>query len=346
MEKQSPEAIRAALADATLRSRDLASKMGLSEADLLAAQVGFGVTRIAAAPDTLMPAVCGLGEVMALTRNESAVHERTGTYEDWHPGNHAAMILGPEIDLRIFPSHWVHGFAVRNDSGKGPPRSLQIFDSAGDAIHKIYPRDGTDLDLWDRTVAGLATGDGSQTLSLTSRRPTEAAKLRPELAEDLRSAWAKMTDTHQFLRMVSKMKMNRLGAYRLAGAPFATALAPESLNAALLACGNGAVPIMLFVGNPGCIQIHAGAIHALKEMGPWQNVLDPRFNLHLRLDQVHEVWLVDKPTKRGTAQSIEAFDAEGGLILQMFGYRKEGAENTEAFADMAETLARLPKEAS
>ena len=81
-------------------------------------------------------------------------------------------------------------------------------------------------------------------------------------------------------------------------------------------------------------------------MGPWQNVLGPRFNLHLRLDQVHEVWLVDKPTKRGTAQSIEAFDAEGGLILQMFGYRKEGAENTEAFADMAETLARLPKEAS
>ena len=52
MEKQSPETIRAALADATLRSRDLASKMGLSEAELLAAQVGVGVTRIAAAPDT------------------------------------------------------------------------------------------------------------------------------------------------------------------------------------------------------------------------------------------------------------------------------------------------------
>ena len=30
-----------------------------------------------------------------------------------------------------------------------------------------------------------------------------------------------------------------------------------------------------------------------------------------------------KPTKTGEAVSIEAFDAEGALILQIFGYRKD-----------------------
>ncbi|MBF9051741.1 hemin-degrading factor [Roseobacter sp. HKCCD9010] len=336
--KPSASDIRAALTDATLRARDLAQSLGVREADLIAAQVGHGATRIAAHPDRLMPATCGLGEVMALTRNDSVVHERTGTYDDWHSGDHAGMILGPEIDLRIFPAHWVHGFALRNESGKGPSRSLQVFDASGEAVHKVYPREGTDLDAWDRAVADLATGHMSDTLQLAPAVPVEGAKSRPDKSEEFRAAWAKMTDTHQFLRLVSRMKMNRLGAYRIAGAPYALPLAPEALNSALLACAAEQVPLMLFVGNRGCIQIHTGQIGTLKEMGPWQNVLDPRFNLHLRLDHVAEVWLVEKPTRRGPALSIEAFTADGALILQLFGYRKEGAEDTEAFARMAADL--------
>ena len=340
--KPDAAAIRAALAGNTgLRARDFATRLGITEADLIAAQVGHGVTRIAAKPDLLMPAIRTLGEVMALTRNDSAVHERTGRYEDWHPGDHAAMILGPEIDLRIFPAHWVHAFAVRNDSGTGPLRSLQVFDGSGMAVHKVFSRGETDVDAWDRAVVALATGDMSDSLDLAPPQAAEPALSRPDKADDLRAAWAGMTDTHQFLRLVSRLRMNRLGAYRIVGAPHAVPLAPSALNSALLACAADAVPLMLFVGNRGCIQIHSGLIGTLKEMGPWQNVLDPRFNLHLRLDHVAEVWLVEKPTRRGPAQSIEAFAADGSLILQLFGYRKEGAEDVRAFAKMCEALPRL-----
>lgn len=54
-------------------------------------------------------------------------------------------------------------------------------------------------------------------------------------------------------------------------------------------------------------------------MAPWLNVLDDGFNLHLRADHMAEVWLVNKPTRHGAAISIEAFDKDGALILQMFG---------------------------
>jgi putative hemin transport protein len=155
-----------------------------------------------------------------------------------------------------------------------------------------------------------------------------------------------MTDTHQFLRLVSKLKMNRLGAYRVAGAPFAVPLVPAALNEALVDCAAGAVPMMLFVGNRGCIQIHSGTIQTLKEMGPWQNVLDPRFNLHLRLDHVAEVWLVEKPTKRGPALSIEAFDTDGALILQLFGKRQDESDRLEAFSAMAAGLTRHTSQAA
>lgn len=322
----------------TLRQRDVANKLGVAEAQIVAAQVGHGATAIQADPDNVVSGVCDLGEVMALTRNASAVHERIGTYEEFHPGVHAAMVLGPDIDLRIFPRHWVHGFAVKNDSGKGPSRSLQIYDAFGTAVHKVYPRHGTDIDAWDRLVARLALDEQSDALRLDPAPPHEGARVVPDKIASLRKEWRRMTDTHQFLRLVSKFKMNRLGAYRHAGPPFARPLAQTAVDSALQGLAAAGTPLMVFVGNRGCIQIHSGPIETLKPMGPWQNVLDPTFNLHLRLDHIAEVWLVEKPTRRGPALSVEAFDSDGELILQFFGMRKEHADHTEAFAEIAEKL--------
>lgn len=216
-----------------------------------------------------------------------------------------------------------------------------MFDAAGDAVHKVHLRAGSDLAAWEALVADLADKEQSETVETYPREPAETPKADPGKAEILRKEWRKMTDTHQFLRLVSKLKMNRLGAYRIAGAPFVRPLATDSVNAMLEAVAGSGIPFMLFVGNRGCIQIHSGPIHTLHPMGPWQNVMDPGFNLHLRRDRIAEVWAVDKPTARGPAISVEAFDAEGGLILQAFGYRKErqGIDHT---APWGEIVAGLP----
>ena len=325
-----PDDILAAIAEnPKLRARDLADRLGIAEARLLAARVGHGATRIAANPDLLIPAAEMLGEVMALTRNDHCVSEKVGRYANYHPGPHAAMVLNGAIDLRIFPAHWRHAFAVETPGEDGPRRSLQVFDAAGDAVHKIHLRATSDHGAWAAAVAGLATGEDARSLALDARKPVETPKASPERAEALRRDWAKMTDTHQFLRLVSKLKMNRLGAYRIAGAPLARPLLPQSVDAMLAAVQAEGVAVMVFVGNRGCIQILGGPIRRLEPMGPWQNVLDPGFNLHLRRDRIAEVWAVEKPTQRGPALSVEAFDAEGGLILQVFPVPK-GAEDSRA----------------
>lgn len=156
----SPHEIRAFRAEnPKLRPRDQADAMGLSEAALVAANCGAGTTRIAAHPDRVMDAAQKLGEVMALTRNPSCVHEKIGTYDNYHPGDHAAMILTPEIDLRIFPKHWCHAFMVETQGEDGPRRSLQVFDAAGDAVHKIILRDASDHAAWDDLRVSLAEED-------------------------------------------------------------------------------------------------------------------------------------------------------------------------------------------
>lgn len=334
--------IRAAKAEnPKTRDRDLAAQLGISEGELLAAQVGVnGVTRINPHPDALMPEVSKLGEVMALTRNESAVHERVGTYGEYRSNPHACMVLGEDIDLRIFPKYWVHGFAIDQETDNGPRRALQIFDAAGDAVHKIFLRAGSNHDVWGDVVAALKVEDQSEGITVTPRAPVEVAKRNPDKRDILLEEWARMTDTHQFMRLTSKLGMNRLGAYReVVGTKWVRPVAAESMSQLFNNLSETGQEVILFVGNRGNIQIHWGPVETIKPMGPWLNVLDPLFNLHLRDDHVAEVYQVTKPTKRGAAVSLEAFDAEGGLIFQVFGRRREEGVDLTVWNEI---LAGLP----
>ena len=57
----------------------------------------------------------------------------------------------------------------------------------------------------------------------------------------LRAAWDRMTDTHQFLGMTKDQGMNRLGAYRAAGAPYAERLQPEAVTQTLTRAAEAAI---------------------------------------------------------------------------------------------------------
>ncbi len=337
-----PEEIRTKSAEITdMRAREKAEALGLSEGQLVAAQVGHGAVRLDAHPDRIMPALTGLGEVMALTRNDSCVIEKVGVYDNYHSGQHATMILNDAIDLRMFPSWWVSAFAVETPTDKGVRRSVQVFDAAGDAVHKIHLRDTSNLDGWGALIDALKSDDQSDTLVVEPRQATETPKPNPDKLDVLRAEWAKMTDTHQFMRLTSKLRMNRLGAYRIAGAPFVRRVAPEAVAQAFEAASAQGTELMVFVGNRGCIEIHGGRCDTIKVMGPWFNVLDPAFNLHLRADHIAEVYVVTKPTQRGDAISLEAFDADGGLILQIFGRRNGGSDFRPAWNDIAASIATL-----
>ncbi|MEM1272266.1 MAG: ChuX/HutX family heme-like substrate-binding protein [Pseudomonadota bacterium] len=323
-----------------MRPRDMADKLRISEAELVAAHLGIGSTAVRASPDCLMPWVARLGEVMALTRNVSAVHEKIGIYDNYKSGDHLAMVAAEQIDLRIFPHHWCHAYAVEKETTDGAVRrSLQIFDAAGDAVHKVILRAGSDLSAWKGLIDALADPRASPKPALAPRAPAEPAKSNPAKVDLLRSQWVQTTDTDHFMQLISKLEMNRLGAYRCVGAPFAEPLGLTGLNAALEQLAAGETPVTIIVGNRGCIQIHTGPIYRLMPMGPWQNVMDPGFNLHLRADHVAELWRVERATRRGPVVSIEAFDAEGALILQCFGHRDaRGADHSAEFAEIANNL--------
>src|SRR4051794_18941022 len=119
------------------RNRDAAEALGVSESELIASNVGDKTIRLQPDWAGLFARLPKLGKVMALTRNETVVHERRGTYAQASFNAHVGLVLGPDIDLRIFLNSWRFIFAVEEESRRGTLRSLQVFDRSGTAVHKI-----------------------------------------------------------------------------------------------------------------------------------------------------------------------------------------------------------------
>src|SRR3982751_5753487 len=124
-----------------LRIRDAAATLGVSEAELVALGVGQTATPLTADWRGILNDMPSVGRVMCLTRNEHCVHERHGRFEDVQMTGPHGLVLGPDIDLRLFLGSWKHGFAVREPLKSGERLSLQFFDGTGEAVHKIYATD-------------------------------------------------------------------------------------------------------------------------------------------------------------------------------------------------------------
>lgn len=329
-----------------LRARDAAAALGVSEAELVAAGGVGQVRRLGGDWGDLVKALPGVGPVMCLTRNEHCVHERKGRFEDVSVSGLMGLVLGPDIDLRIFFSHWKSGFAVADQGPHGARLSLQIFDGHGVAVHKIYSTPGTDMAAFEALIARFHDAGPFGPLEVTP--PPAPAVPRPDEAIDVDgfvAAWAAMKDTHEFFPLLRKFGVQRLQAMRLAGPRFATEVAPDMVEKAFAAAAAQELPIMVFVGSRGVIQIHSGPVVNLKTMAPWFNVLDPDFNLHLRADRVASAWITRKPTDDGIVTALELFDADGETIALVFGARKPGKPELAAWRALAESLVQTDRAA-
>lgn len=239
------------------RAWDAAARLGVSEAELVAA--GAAVTALRRDPDRgfapLIEALPAAGEVMALTRNAHCVHEKHGTYGPPEFVGGVAQVVG-EIDLRLFLSHWVHAFAVEEETRSGPRASLQVFDAGGVAVHKVYETAATDRAAFAGIAEAFADLDPAP---FTTTPATPPAPDRPDAeinADGLRAAWAALEHSHDFFCMLRRLGVGRAQALRLAGPDFARPTPPFAARKLLEQAAAAGTPLMIFVGNRGCVQIH------------------------------------------------------------------------------------------
>ncbi len=309
-----------------LRLRDAALQLGVTEADLVNLNVGHGNTLLRPVFQEILCEVEQLGYVMALTRNDHCVHERKGVYRNVTFNGNIGLAVNPDIDLRLFMGGWKFGFAV-NEGGR---LSLQFFGKDGEAVHKIYVTDQTDVAAYHALVAKYKAKEQEQTLEIVPSTGPKEEKPYDEIdIPAFQQAWLNLEDTHAFHGMLLKHKVSRRQAMHLAPSGHAQPLRLDRLKQIMQAVSERDVEIMVFTGSAGCIQIHTGKAKKLVQTGPWFNVLDPEFNLHLREDGIASLWIVKKPTVDGPVHSMEVFDKDGGMVVQFFGKRKPGVPESE-----------------
>ncbi|MEM7189890.1 MAG: ChuX/HutX family heme-like substrate-binding protein [Pseudomonadota bacterium] len=318
--------------DPTIRAVDAAARLSVSEGELVEARsAGDEVARLSLRGSdfaTLIEDLMAVGRVMTLTRNDAAVHETKGPVSDVSFSGAMGQSVGA-IDLRMFLRHWHVAYHISEETKSGLRHSFQIFGRQGKAILKIYAMDDTDMDAWNAVLA--RHGDPSDAnVSFSPAEGPAAEKADDEIDQDLlRQRWQAIEHSHEFFMILEEVGASRQQALRLAGDDLAQKVPPANITSLLTGASEQEISIMCFVGNPGCIQIYAGQVERIVEMGPWLNILDPAFNLHLRLDKVANAWLVRKPTKaRGLITSIELFDEDSTMVCQFFGSRPpQGTEN-------------------
>lgn len=345
-----------------LQIRDAARALGASEAQLLATNLGNGVTRLQAdgnQPREIMRAALDLGQVQAITRNENGVIETTGTAsrlkqagdkseqgdlkqdaeQEARQRNIAGGYLGGAIDLRFHFENWKYAFAVAQPGRDGKlSRSLQFFDARGDSVHKVYVRSEAGVAVFDQLVATFRAPQQDSQLNVLASvaRPAEKPDAEVDLKE-FQLAWKEMTDVHQFAQILREFKLTREQALRLAPAGMVERVTPEALRTLLETAAKDKVAIMVFLGNDGLTQIYSGKIEKTMAAGGFYNVLDPDFNLHIRDTALRSGWVV----KRGGVTSIEFFDKEGTQVLTFFGVRERGKPQPQAWNDLADSLPRV-----
>lgn len=333
-----------------LRMRDIAQTLGLSEAALVASACGEGTGTLRLTPDFMahFAALSRLGRVMALTRNDCAVIEKIGVYGELESSGHASQILGDDIDLRIFFHRFHVAFAVTTEGPRGPQRSLQFFDSRGDAVHKVHLLPESNSAAFEQLANAFKSPDQSQLQpEMESSAAAPASHAQAEISDvdidvsGLRTAYAQMKDTHEFFGLLRRFQVRRTQALRLLGPAAARPVDRLALRPLLQAASETGISIMVFVGSPGVIQIHSGPVQTLKQYGSWFNVMDPGFNLHVHEPALVHGWVVRKPTSEGIVSSLELYDAAGEPVILVFSKRKHGQAESEQWRTLLEQLPSL-----
>lgn len=330
-----------------VRIRDAARSLGVSEVELLATSCGESATRLAKPKSEkgwgeVIEELPKLGTTMALTRNEHCVHERHGRYREVGVYGSMGSVVGPDIDLRFFLNRWHHAFVVTEETSNGQRESIQFFDRDGTAVHKVYLQEDSDRTAFTALGERFRSDDQSSEIAVAAYPLGEVDRADTEIDVDaFAKGWRALQDTHEFFSILKTHKVGRRQALRLIGKEFAEPLNINAPEGVLRRAAESGMPIMVFVSNPGMIQIHTGPVQRIVPRGEWLNVLDAEFNLHLRQTAVTDVWAVRKPTQNGPVTSVEVFDSMGNLIVQFFGKRKPGETELDAWREIVGGLERL-----
>lgn len=315
------------------RAREAAKRLGISEAEYVALDCGDKVQALDMTRLTeILQSVVKLGEVMALTRNDAGVFESHGCYEGAEIRNGLLIFNATDssIDLRLRIKDWRFGFAV-DENGR---QSMQFFDVSGRAVHKVYVTEKSDVEAYLALIDEFSASNCYEEMkAIQPASPIVISEPKDLDVAGLRKDWNKLENAHQVNALLKAYGMTRPQVYACLDEGL-DRLPTTALKSLLEEASDKKWLLNLFLPNGKATQIHHGKVNKIMEMGPWLNVLDPKFNLHLNLELTDSVWRVMKEvTGTGQTYSVELFDEHQQSIMMIYSAPEADAIQHQQWRD-------------
>jgi putative hemin transport protein len=156
-----------------------ATKLGVSEAELIASGCGRCVTRLRPETLALLRNLQPLGEIKAVVRNPAVVIERAGTVHGIEVNGVGVMLVQADrFEMVCQLAQWRKAFALREQTARGPKLSLQFFTAEGMSAAKFFLRPGGDLHALGDLVRAFAGPDQSPQEAIEPRAPESSLPLQ------------------------------------------------------------------------------------------------------------------------------------------------------------------------
>ena len=273
-----------------IRIRDAAKKMHISEAELLSTEIDDGVSFLLIdnfkdfIKDVLM-----IDQIMFLIRNDIVVHEKTIKTRDVELiGNQIVNIKDSnsillEFDEKLFK----YAFFQKKIHANRELRSFQFFNNLGHATLKIYLK-SKDSDAFEDIALKYESKYNYEIQSELNLN--KAAHLESEINIHLPFSIDRNKVTE------SEMPLN-------------------SLRLILESASDMKIPILIYGFGLGAVQYHMDTVRNIVDYGPWLNVIDKKFNLHVLESGLFKAILIQCDCNKQKCCIVDFFDKNNTHVL-------------------------------
>ena len=273
-----------------VRIRDAAYQMKVSEAELLSTEINETVSCLLIEDMTaFIKDVLKADKIMLLIRSDYVVHEKTIKTKNIRLEENQIIDLDKNdcsiLDFNIDAFEYV--FFQKKMHSNRELKSFQFFDKAGMAILKIYLK-GKDLGFFDE-------------IDLKYKKTYNY-----EMQSDL--------DINNSNLLDSKIKIN-LPFDTINSKTTCRDISVKSLRLILENASDMKTPIQIHALGLGTIQYHRNTVRNIVDYGPWVNVIDQKFNLHVLENGLTRASLIQYQFKDCQKYLINFFDKNNTHVL-------------------------------
>ncbi len=279
----------------SIRIRDVAEKLNVTEAELLSTKVGKDIYYLKISNhNKFFEQLFTIDKVMLLIRSNFVVHEKIIDTKSVIFDNNKIINKEDKLPILNFNINaFHHVFFEKKIHQNKNLLSFQFFDYKGDSVIKIYLKSKDEKSF--NKIADEYRVDYNYELQDMSKinQPNIECKFINEYN----------------LKVIEKIKSNQL-----------------ILRDILESASKEKFPIQIHALGNCANQYHFGKVKNIMDFGPWINVIDKKFNIHAMEKKLSQFFIIKNQFNGIESYSVEFYDNSNNLILYsgpIIGYENE-----------------------